>query len=68
MGFTTEGDVMLQEGGGSARICAGFDNDMVQEGILIDDRVHFIFTIADLSSTIPGTGHGKCCQVYHECI
>ena len=47
---------MLQEGGGSARICAGFDNDM--DGITIDNRVFLIFTISDLSPTNPGTGHG----------
>ena len=57
MGFTTEGDVMLQEGGGSTRICAGFDSDM--DGEIIDIEVFFIFQILDLLPITPGTGHGK---------
>ena len=57
VGFTMEGDLMLQEGGGSARVCAGFDNNM--DGMtIIDDRVFIIFTITDLSPITPGTGHG----------
>ena len=47
---------MLQEGGGSARICAGFDNDM--RNTKLNNEVFFIFTITDLSPINPGTGHG----------
>lgn len=66
VGFKMEGDVMLQEGGGSARICAGFDIDDM-DGIIIDSGVDFVFIIADLSPIIPGTGHGKYCQIYYAC-
>ena len=47
---------MLQEGGGSAGICAGFDNDM--RNTKLNNEVFFIFTITDLSPINPGTGHG----------
>ena len=56
-----EGDVMLQEGGGSARICAGFDS---MDGVMIDSGVDFILIVTDLSPVTPGTGHGKNYQVY----
>ena len=60
VGFTMAGDAMLQEGGGSAKICAGFDDEDM-DGIEIDNGVDFIFIVADLSPITPGTGHGNYC-------
>ena len=55
VGFTTVGDVILEEGGSSAPICAGFDSDM--DGMTIDTGAYLVITIVDLLLT-PGTGHG----------
>ena len=56
VGFQGERNFILQEGGGSAIICVGFNN---YSEIEIDSAVFFIFTISDLSPIEPGTGHGK---------
>lgn len=61
VGFTMEGDTMLQEGGGSTKICAGFDAEDM-DGIEIDSGVDFIFVVANLSSITPGTGYGNCLE------
>ena len=51
-GFTHDGDIELQEGGGSAWVCVSLE----PEDLLIDERVYFIFSINDSTS---GTGNGK---------
>ena len=66
VGFKTDGDIMLQEGGGSARVCAGFDSDVDTK--TIDSKVFFILKVTDLSALNPGSGHGTYTSFNPECI
>lgn len=56
VGFKNVGDIMLQEGGGSERVCVGFDSAM--ENVTIDSEVYFILEI-DSKASFPGSGHGN---------
>ena len=57
VGFKNETNIMLQEGVGSVRVCAGFDT---MDNVTIDG-MDFSFIIVAINFTIvtPETGHSK---------
>ena len=56
VGFKNDMQIMLQEGGKSARVCVGFDSSM--ENVSMEDSVYItIDVIPDINN--PGSGYGN---------
>ena len=56
MGFKNSSEIVLQEGSGSALICVGIDDSMMN--VVIDTQFYILLDI-NITAVNPGTGHSK---------